>query len=371
MKSLLSFWILFIFTCGMAAPQPTVAWHTVDFLDAPTENQSDPAYAIYKKGYNCVLDEKWELAQEVMHEVITKYPKSDYADDAAYWSAYALKHIDRKRGIEAYKKFLKQYPSSRYFDDAIADMTEASAPVVVSTSGDSVVVRKLPGGYSYGVGNSGTMMRHDMERMEREMAKANRELKRTGHGLRRLHIAPFTFSVGKSWKSSSELDPKTRVKLDAIYAMGDMKEDEKTFNSLKDIALDQKQPLVLRQAALDVLSDYDKYDVAGIYIDLARKDTNAEIQDAAIQHIGDIKDKTKAVDVLISLYGNVPKSRTEQLHTILFVVADVGNDRAVDFLTDIAISGNNYELRSDAVYYLGNIGGEKARAALTKILKNE
>jgi HEAT repeat protein len=43
----------------------------------------------------------------------------------------------------------------------------------------------------------------------------------------------------------------------------------------------------------------------------------------------------------------------------------------VDFLTTIALRHDDYELRRDAVYYLGNIGGEKARAALYEILRGK
>jgi HEAT repeat protein len=56
---------------------------------------------------------------------------------------------------------------------------------------------------------------------------------------------------------------------------------------------------------------------------------------------------------------------------IVYEVADVGNDRAVEFLLRVAKSDADYNLRSDAVYYLGNIGGDKARTALYEILKSK
>ncbi|HET6273896.1 MAG TPA: HEAT repeat domain-containing protein, partial [Bacteroidota bacterium] len=74
---------------------------------------------------------------------------------------------------------------------------------------------------------------------------------------------------------------------------------------------------------------------------------------------------------LVDLFYTLPKSRKEQTQTIFYAVAEVGNDRAVDFLTKVALSHDDYDLRSDAVYYLGSIGGEKARAALYQILRSK
>ena len=67
----------------------------------------------------------------------------------------------------------------------------------------------------------------------------------------------------------------------------------------------------------------------------------------------------------------MPATKKERLETVLYTIADVGNDKAVDFLSTVARSHQNYELRTDAVYYLGTIGGEKARAALYQILRSK
>ena len=75
--------------------------------------------------------------------------------------------------------------------------------------------------------------------------------------------------------------------------------------------------------------------------------------------------------LLVDLFNAIPKDRTEQVQTIFYSIAEVGNDKAVDFLTTIGLGYDDYELRRDAVYYLGNIGGERARAALYEILRGK
>jgi len=83
-------------------------------------DEKDPAYKAYKTGYSYVLGEKWKDAMTALAEVRKKNPKSDYLDDAAYWSAYAQKRLDTKRGIAAFESFLAEFPNSSYYDDALA-----------------------------------------------------------------------------------------------------------------------------------------------------------------------------------------------------------------------------------------------------------
>ncbi|MBI3586796.1 MAG: HEAT repeat domain-containing protein [Ignavibacteriales bacterium] len=65
----------------------------------------------------------------------------------------------------------------------------------------------------------------------------------------------------------------------------------------------------------------------------------------------------------------MPKERTRSLESVIYAVASIGNDQAVDFLGKVAKTSENYDIRRRAVYYLGNIGGDKARAVLLEILK--
>ncbi len=183
---------------------------------------------------------------------------------------------------------------------------------------------------------------------------------------------PLAYTVGPFWEDESKLDEKTRLKLDALQALGENTEDEKAFTTLRDVALDTRQALVLRSQALNLLSEFKGHDVDAIYLDLVRKDTSNEIQTLAIANIGQSsQDKNKTVETLEQLYKSLPASKEDQRSEALYRIADVGNDRAVDFLTKVARSDSNYDLRSDAVYYLGNIGGDKARTVLYDILKGE
>jgi hypothetical protein len=340
------------------------------------ENKKDPAYAIYKKGYDAILDEQWTKAIEHFAQITSKHPKSDYLDDAEYWTAYALSHTDRKKAIDAYRSFTKKHPRSRYIDDVVADLGNLDPTILITTTGKGahVVGTPAPGGYSYAVGSSARLAEAELRKSEALMRKMNKEMARSFTP--RPHIPPRAVRLPSLmyWETEREekLDADTRVRLEALYAIGNTREDETAFHTLKDVVLDGGQNVRLRLAAIEVLSDFKKFDVMPVFLELAKKDTNERIQDVAIEFIGRAdKDKNKSVEALTALFNSLPGSRKERLETVLFTIADVGNDRAVDFLATVARTHANYELRSDAVYYLGTIGGEKARTVLYQILRNK
>ena len=347
---------------GVSAPTiiatlPLFAARTME----PPDNQDDAGYALYKEGYNLILEEQWNEARKKFGVVISKHPKSDYVDDARYWSAYALMQTDRKKAIEAYKKFIEGYPKSSYYDDAVADLGQLKAGVFVMTPGaPNVKVTPLPHGegFEYEFGPNSRQFERQMLRMERQMSRMR---------ITSPHLTAFAPRAERE-----KIDKETRLKMEALYALGDGKENEKAFQTLKEVAVNPKQPNPLREAAMDAIAQYEKYDVLPVLVEIAKNDTNQSIQSYAIDYIGEHgKDKNKTVETLVDLFYTLPKSRKEQTQTIFYAVAEVGNDRAVDFLTKVALSHDDYDLRSDAVYYLGSIGGEKARAALYQILRSK
>ncbi len=339
------------------------------------DNQDDPAYAKYKEGYNLILQEQWSDAREKFSKVISSYPKSEYRDDAEYWSAYALKHIDKKKAIDAYTKFIKENPKSSYYDDAVADVDQLRADVIwvnPKNAGEAVILGSDGYAYTFTDDSSEAVTVTAPRATARDLRVLKGKLGRlavTMPKIPNIPFAPMPSAVAGSLLFDEEVDPETRLKLDALYAIGDAKQDEKSFLALKEVALDTRQKERLRYAALDIVSGYKKYDVMSIYTEIAKKDTSQNMQSYAIDYISyNSKDKNKSVAVLIDLFNATPKSRPEQKRRIFYAIAEVGNDNAVDFLSTVARNNDDYELRREAIFYLGTIGGEKSRTALYEIL---
>ena len=337
--------------------------------------KDDPGYAMYKEGYNLVLDEQWKDARKKLEEMIKQYPQSSFVDDAQYWSAFALKHLDKKAAADAYKQFIKKYPNSNYYDDAVADLSQLETNEAITAAPSA----GRGWSYSYSTpamspqpaaSSQPAMPAQSPVILERSMRDMERKL-RTLNNAPRISPLSRSFTV-QSDGQEEKADPETELKIEALYAIGNGKEDDKSFQTLKNVALDFKQSLRLRQAALDALSDFKKFDLMPVYLEIAKHDTAEEMQNLAIDFISsNTKDKNKSVSTLIDLFNAIPHNQLEQKRTIFYFIADVGNDRAVDFLAGIARANDDYDLRREAVYYLGSIGGDKARSALYEILSGK
>ncbi len=325
------------------------------------DDEKDPAYKTYKEGYALILDEKWTEAMKKLAEVKTKNPKSEYLDDAAYWSAYAQKQLDVKKGIAAFESFLGEYPESSYYDDALAEATDAFTIAVTGNAKNVRVKAPRPGVYSYSFGETARASERAMRHAERAMRQAERRLRHPG-----------VLGGFDEREEEKKLDKKTRMKLAALRALAESENDEKALTALKEVALDRSQPRILRVAAVQSLGDFHQFDVVPTLVEIAKGDPDDGVREYAIYSIGDAsKDKSKTVDHLITIFNSTPKTKERQLESVLYVIADVGNDKAVDFLVKVANTHENDDLGGDAVYYLGNIGNEKSRAALLRILKEK
>ncbi len=343
---------------GLPEPQDPIAL-------LQEENEKDPGYKAYKEGYMFILNDRWNDALKKFAEIKTKYPRSEYVDDAAYWSAYAQKRLDRKKGLAAYEKFLEEYPNSRYADDALADMRDDI--VIVAPDGQNLQVKVAPEGYAYSYGTTIRESEKAMREAEQAMRLAQRELRMT-----KLRIPGLMRRSGLALTPPKDIDAKTRIKLDALRALGESNNDKEAFAALKDVALDKSQPEILRVTALETLADFKKFDVLPVLVDVAKTDANDDVQIAAIYALADLgTEKNKLADALIGLFRSFSQQKDKQLAAALYAIAELGNEKAVDFLASVATSHENIELRSDAVYYLGTIGNEKSRAALLHILKGK
>lgn len=326
---------------------------------AAGDHADDPAHALYREGYELVLRERWTEARLKFEELLRTHPRSAYRDDALYWSAYALSHADRKAALEAYRRLIREVPSSTYYDDAVADMARLGSELQVG----------VPPGVRVFTWSTGSTTRTTAPAAPAAVREFERELRKQSRVLGRLRAYPLLgVRVPRSPAGADAPDPRTTVRIEALYALGEGKEDRQSFEMLRGLAQNMDEPRVLREAALDVLLEYTTFDVLPVLTEVARRDTNAELQAYAIDYIGRTADKERSVILLADIFRTLPPRRREPSATLLFTVAEVGNDRAVEFLKDVALTHGDYQLRHDAVYYLGNIGGDRARAALREIL---
>ncbi|MGA9119704.1 MAG: tetratricopeptide repeat protein, partial [Bacteroidota bacterium] len=276
-------------------------------------DEGDPGQTLYKEAYNLVLAGKWPQARETFAQLLKLYPKSSYADDARYWSAYAEMHLDRKKALVEYKEFINRHPRSTYLDDAVADLGNLESEIATENvrtqleqemktrfRSDSVRVRiPSPAGFA-----SPSPFPH------MDMRGFNLGMKRFGWQMKRW-LGPQTVA--------ENVDKATQLRIEALAALGQGNEDDHGFQTLKSVALDRSQPVPLRIEAMNQLSDFKKHDPAPVFVELAQSDTNEEIQSASLDYLRQsVSDDNKSVLIFRGLFEKVPSSRADQRSMILY-----------------------------------------------------
>jgi tetratricopeptide (TPR) repeat protein len=346
----------------VADPGPHAAtvtlWAALSLNEEDPGAEKDPARLAYREGYALVLQEQWEAAIARFRELLARHPRSDYATPAQYWTAYALKNIDRAKALEAYETFLRNHRQSRYYPDAMADLAQLRLTETWSARSQAFMAVTAPDSE----GNTYTIaVAPRLSGVERQVRFYN--LQRARSGSVRTVDASRLFNAGGA-------DPRVRLKIQALTTIGHGAEDQQSYDALKEIALDRSQPPVLRIAAVNSLAGFRKHDPLPVLEAIARADSSEDLQLTAIGLIGSRpRDKERAVQVLSDLFDAMGPDRTSHRENALFAIAEVGNERAVEFLTRVATTHENYDLRGDAVFYLGNIGSARARAALMEIVR--
>ena len=78
-------------------------------------NGTGADYSLFQQGYALGLQRKWDEKADVLQQLVKRYPKSDYADDALYEIARVRLSQERENdAIKAYEQLLNRYPRSEY-----------------------------------------------------------------------------------------------------------------------------------------------------------------------------------------------------------------------------------------------------------------
>lgn len=341
----------------------------------PAADPDDPAFAVYREGYNLILEERWEDARKKFAELVRRHPRSAYLDDALYWTAFSWKQTDRRKAMEAYQGFVRDHPRSRYLDDAVADLQLLEVEEELHRVRQQLRAPEPPHEFRVRIPEEFRRLEEEFARQLQShelQARSRLQISREGDTL--LARTPeFHFRLRVN---QEEADADTRLQLKVLQALSDGGDDPRTGQALREIVLDRKHPAPLRISALYILAGSHVHDNQKVFLEVARGDTNEEIQRTAIELIARSgRERRRSVEQLIELFrtfdgtSGASGSSAGRLGTTLYAIATIGDERATEFLAEVARSHPNYAIRGDAVFYLGTIGSESARAALVRLLQ--
>jgi HEAT repeat protein len=184
----------------------------------------DPGYRLYRDGYRLILAERWSEARKKFSELLQRYPHSSYLDDARFWTSYSWKFSDRKKALAEYARFMKDFPSSNYFDDAVAEYQRLGGKTKTARE---ETLQEIPEAASR------------IAEMERQLAEIQERLAVQTPRPPRVPAVP------------TPGEPQIRIRIEALRSLTRSPEDQKAFAALKETALDTTQPVGIRMAALD------------------------------------------------------------------------------------------------------------------------
>ena len=355
----------------LPAPTPPPA------LSAPGQGEADdPGYALYRDGYHSILEEQWGEARKLFAELGQRFPGSRYRDDAEYWTAFSWKQENPAKARDAYEKFIRERPGSSYFGDAIADLRMLEIEAALADA-PQPPPSSAPIGHEIRIRLPEELRRieRDMERIARAQSMMiQRDLMVIREGDTLMAKAPPASMRLRVFPPEAD-DPELQMRINALDAMITGKRDETAFKVLHDIAVDGRQPVPLRQVALNSLTEFPGKDPGAVFLAVANRDTNEIIQRIAIELFAASNrsrdDRTARLMDMFNRFEKSAQRREGALSTTLYALAAIGGDRSIDFIAHIARTSKNQPLRSDAIYYLGNIGTDRARQALFKIVRGE
>jgi hypothetical protein len=329
--------------------------------------QDDPAYQLYKTGYNLILQSDWQGAQRKFAEVLKLYPKSPYLDDASYWYAYSLKHVSERKAIEVLKKFLREFPKSSYRGDALEDLAELQTRIQrnIVVFSDSFPT----GGIHVRVPNIG--QRAPTVNFFQDWEFPGDRFAVTAFSDEMQDEMDWGYGIWYPNENNKNLDENTRLKISALRGIA-ADRDSESFSTVRDILVDRSENPILREEALRLFGRYEKFDILPTLKEIAKNDPDLRLRHGSIYYIGKCRrDREAATGVLIELYTATPKDSSKLKERLLYTIARTATNRGSDFLVSVAKSSEDYNLRESALYWLGKYGEGKKKKALYEILKQK
>jgi HEAT repeat protein len=333
------------------------AQQDIDHLNRFVQTQNAAAARIFREGRDLIGDEEWEEAEGKFRSFVANYPKEKNLDAALYWLAFTeIKQEKYHEAEQQLKRLLAEFPRSNWADDASALRVqiaqEVGNPEVINqTLNEDDVEVKIVALQSLFESNPERGLAYVTE-MLKPGSKASQQLKEAGIEMLRRHGGPKANALLLDI-IRNQTDQKLRVV--AINTLG-RTGDESMLPLLKDLATTSTDEEV-SEAAIFAISRYEGAGARALLLDLARNAKSIEVRKHAIFWLS--KDGDDAFDELMRIYA--AESDTEVKKQVVFALKRMGTERALTKLYEIARnSGEDEEVRKDALHWLGQSGDQKA-----------
>ena len=326
-------------------------------IPADAMGKADEVDEKYQQAYNLILDKKWESASQLMDEIIRKYPKSAWVDDARFWKCYAMEKLEKslENSFDCYKEFIRTYPGSKWIDDAKTNLIrlaqalrkagkpeyEAIVRSMQQSEDEEIALEAL-----YALKNRGD--ERSLSVIE-ELFDSNKNPK-----IRKKIV--YVLGTFESTKAESKLieiakkDDEVDIRKEAIFWLGQTHPSERIIKLMKDLVYEDPDHEV-RKKALFSLSQMDDERGLPLLIDIAKNHRDAAIRKEAIFWVGQDAESPKIIDMLKEFALTDPDPGVQK--KAIFSLSQVPPEKGLPLLVNIAKKHKNSAMRKEAIFWLG------------------
>ena len=307
----------------------------------------------YRRGTDSVDEGRYERAIPDFDQLIDiKWPRGD---GAYYWKAYALNKLGKRdEALAALAEIPKQYPQSRWINDAKALQVEIQQSAGRPVSPENMTDEDLR------LLAINALINSEPERAVPLLEKVLNEPK---NSVAIKAKALFVLAQSRSDKARDIVAAYAKngsnpdLQLRAVQYLGSFRSKD-SQQILADIYAANNDVAVRRAVLRGMANSRDSVHL----FNAAKSESNVDLRREAIRSLGNMQ----AANELGQLYGSETNNDLKES-----ILQSLMNARGTDKLIEIAKTEKNPELRGAAIRYLGNTRGDKSADALASIYSSE
>jgi TolA-binding protein len=311
---------------------------------------------LYREGTGAVDQGRYEQAVTRFNRLLDADSKWSRADGAYYWKADALYKLGKRdEALAALGEISKQFPQSRWINDAKALQVEIQQAAGRPISPDSISDQDLK------LLALQSLLNSDSERavplVDGVLKDPKNNLSLKAKALYVLAQRPNNERAREIVAAYAKNGSNPDLQIRAIGYVGTYRSKD-SQQILADVYASNSD-VAIKRAALRAMST--SRDSAHLF-NAAKSEQNAELRREAIRSLGNMQASGELGQLYASETNNELKDQ---------ILISLMNTRSTDKLIEIAKTEKNTELRGDAIRYLGNMRSDKTADALVAVYASE
>ncbi|HYP52617.1 MAG TPA: HEAT repeat domain-containing protein [Pyrinomonadaceae bacterium] len=335
----------------------------LDRLNRFVQRGDSPGAQTFRQGRDLIEKEDWAGAAARFEGYVSQHPKSQDADAALYWLAYALKKQRKFQAAEkALERLVGEFPRSTWADDARAMQVEIAPQVGkrVDPEGldDELKLVALQSLFHSDPARAAALAAE----LLKPGSRASRELKETAVSLLGQHGGPEAAGM---LLDIARTQPDPDLRAIAVHRLGQTN-DERVFDELVKIYESERDREVKGQV-LHAFAQMNSPRAHAKLLEFARVG-DLELRVQAIHWLGQRRGEA-VIDELLSIFR---AERGEEVRgAVLHALSQMSSPRARSALLGIARDGGDPEARRQAIHWLGQLDDAASVEELVRLYDAE